>query len=90
MPPSTSPAATDAPVPLDEPPVKQSVFHGLRAGGQGRSKLGAAEGEFVCRQLADDDRAGLRAAAPTENASALGTWSCMTLEWPVVGTPAVS
>ena len=26
----------------------------------------------------------------TENASAFGTWSCMTFEGPVVATPAVS
>ena len=36
----TSPAATAAPEPLDEPPVKCSRFHGLRAGGQGRSNDG--------------------------------------------------
>src|SRR5204863_441533 len=39
VPPSTRPAATEAPVPLDEPPVKRVVSQGLRAGGQGRSKL---------------------------------------------------
>src|ERR1700730_15798969 len=32
--------ATAAPVPLLLPAVKWSVFHGLRAGGHGRSKLG--------------------------------------------------
>src|SRR6478735_28041 len=36
----TNPAATAAPAPLDEPPVKCSRFHGLRAGGQGRSNEG--------------------------------------------------
>src|SRR5256885_17224445 len=35
-----SPAATAAPEPLDDPPVKCSRFQGLRAGGQGRSKEG--------------------------------------------------
>src|SRR5947209_8699506 len=35
VPPSTRPAATAAPVPDDEPAVKWSVFHGLRAGGGG-------------------------------------------------------
>ena len=34
------PAATAAPEPLDEPPVKCSRFHGLRAGGHGRSNDG--------------------------------------------------
>ncbi len=33
-------AATAVPEPDDEPPVTCSGFHGLRAGGNGRSKLG--------------------------------------------------
>src|ERR671924_403144 len=33
----TSPAATAAPEPLEEPPVKWARFQGFRAGGQGRS-----------------------------------------------------
>src|ERR671922_1823997 len=36
----TSPAATDAPEPLEEPPVKWARFQGFCAGGQGRSKEG--------------------------------------------------
>src|SRR6185295_15196475 len=36
----TKPAAIAAPDPDDEPPVKCAVFHGLRAGGQGKSKEG--------------------------------------------------
>src|SRR5205085_11091533 len=36
----TSPAATAAPEPLEEPPVKCARSHGLRAGGHGRSKDG--------------------------------------------------
>jgi hypothetical protein len=43
MPPRISPAATAAPVPLLLPAVKCSVFHGLRAGGAGRSKQGPPE-----------------------------------------------
>ena len=35
-----SPAATAAAMPLDEPPVKCSGFHGLRAGGHGKSHAG--------------------------------------------------
>src|SRR5262245_5998153 len=35
-----SPAATAAPEPLDDPPVKCSRFHGLRAGGHGKSNEG--------------------------------------------------
>src|SRR5262249_61187606 len=38
----TRPAATAAPEPEDEPPVKRSRFHGLRAGGHGRSNDGPA------------------------------------------------
>src|SRR5205823_10510818 len=40
IPPRISPAATPAPVPLLLPAVKCSVFHGLRAGGLGKSKDG--------------------------------------------------
>src|SRR5215813_15641475 len=35
-----NPAARPAPLPLDDPPQKWSRFHGLRAGGQGKSKDG--------------------------------------------------
>ena len=38
----TMPAATAAPDPDDEPPVKCAGFHGLRAGGHGRSNDGPA------------------------------------------------
>src|SRR5467141_3227194 len=38
----TNPAETAAPDPDDEPPVKCARFHGLRAGGQGRSNDGPA------------------------------------------------
>ena len=37
----TSPAATAAPDPEEEPPGYRFRFHGLRAGGQGKSKEGA-------------------------------------------------
>ena len=40
VPPRTKLAATAAPVPLEEPPVKCSLDHGLRGGGKGKSKLG--------------------------------------------------
>src|SRR2546422_3599143 len=36
----TSPAATAAPEPLEDPPVKRAKSHGLRAGGHRRSKEG--------------------------------------------------
>src|SRR5690349_493257 len=38
--PRVSPAATAAPEPELDPPVKRRVSHGLRAGGQGRSNAG--------------------------------------------------
>src|SRR5260370_15688003 len=38
----TRPAATAAPEPVEEPPVKCTRFHGLRAGGHGRSNDGPA------------------------------------------------
>src|SRR3989442_15224366 len=38
----TIPAATAAPEPDEEPPVKWARFHGLRAGGHGRSNEGPA------------------------------------------------
>ena len=38
----TIPAATAAPEPVEEPPVKCARFHGLRAGGHGRSNDGPA------------------------------------------------
>src|SRR4051812_35679530 len=38
--PGTKPAATAAPAPVLEPPVKCSGFHGLRAGGHGASNEG--------------------------------------------------
>ena len=89
VPPSTSPAATAAPVPLDEPLVKRVVSHGLRAGGQGRSKLGPPKANSCVASLPITTQPASFSFV-TENASAVGTWSCMTLEWPVVGMPAVS
>ena len=57
--PGVSPAATAAPDPLEEPPVKWPVFHGLRAGGQARSNEGPPWRELVRRQLAEQHAAGL-------------------------------
>ena len=89
VPPRTSPAATEAPVPLDEPPVKRVVSQGLRAGGQGRSKLGPPSANSWVASLPMTTAPASRSFF-TENASDFGTWSCMTFEWPVVGTPPVS
>ena len=58
MPPRISPAATPAPVPLLEPAVKCSVFHGLRAGGQGRSNDGPPSANSCVVSLAHQHGAG--------------------------------
>src|SRR5258707_13276598 len=77
----TRPAATAAPEPLDEPPVKCAVFHGLRAGGDGKLYAGPPAGEFCGASVA------MRIAPAPPNlratvASRSGTrWS---------GTPAIA
>ena len=76
-------------MPLDDPPVKRLVSHGLRAGGQGRSKLGPPRANSWVASLPMTIAPAARSRV-TAKASAFGTWSCMTLEWPVVATPAVS
>src|SRR5262249_36758764 len=83
------PAATAAPDPLDEPPVKCSRFHGLRAGGQGRSKDGPPCANSCVAVLPS------RIAPASYNrrvtvASAVGMRSMHTRECPDVRMPAVS
>src|SRR5712675_612943 len=73
VPPRTRPAATEAPVPLDEPPVKRAVSHGLRAGGQGRSKLGPPSANSWVASLPMTTAPASRSRV-TENASDFGTW----------------
>ncbi len=89
VPPRITPAASAAPVPDDDPPVKWAVFQGLRAGGQGRSKLGPPQANSWVASL-PSITAPASAQAETAAASAAGTWSISTREWPVVGMPAVS
>ena len=55
----TRPAATAAPEPVEEPPVKCARFHGLRAGGHGRSNDGPGVRHLVGGQLAEQHGAGL-------------------------------
>src|ERR1051326_1684467 len=76
VPPSTRPAATEAPVPLDEPPVKRVVSHGLRAGGQGRSKLGPPKANSCVASFPMTTAPASRSFF-TENASA-------SVKWPAV------
>src|ERR1700737_2782208 len=54
----TSPAATAAPDPVEEPPVKWTGFHGLR-GWPRQIERGARVGHLVGGELAQEDRAGL-------------------------------
>src|SRR3984893_6863810 len=81
----TNPAAHE---PLDDPPVKCSRFHGLRAGGQGRSNDGPPCTNSWVASLPvrmGPDSYSLR----TVVASAEGTVLRHTREWPVVRIPAV-
>jgi hypothetical protein len=85
----TNPAATAAPAPLDEPPVKCSRFHGLRAGGQGKSNDGPPWANSWVASLpvrTAPDSYSLR----TVVASAEGTVLRQIREWPVVRIPAVA
>src|SRR5205085_8404776 len=84
----TSPAATAAPEPLDEPPVKCSRFHGLRAGGQGRSKDGPPCANSWVASL-PVRTAPVSYSLRTAVASTEGTVSRQIREWPVVRIPAV-
>src|SRR5450759_2242217 len=72
VPPRISPAATAAPVPLLDPAVKCLGFHGLHAGGQGRSKDGPPKANSCVASLPSSTvpaSASLAAAV----ASAVGT-----------------
>src|SRR5689334_9562458 len=81
----TRPPATAAPEPLDEPPVKCAVFHGLRAGGKGASKAGPpVANSWVASLPTRMAPASLILRAVVE--SAFGTWSISTRECAVVRT----
>src|SRR5690349_1123199 len=84
-----SPAATPAPDPEDEPPGWWSGFHGLRAGGQGRSKLGPPIANSCVDNLPRTIAPAPR-SRETQTASAAATWSIRIFEWQVVGSPATS
>src|SRR5262245_39616004 len=87
--PATRPAATAAPEPLDEPPVKCSRFQGLRAGGHGRSNDGPpCANSCVCSLPSRTPPASYSLRVQVE--SALGTLSMHTFEPPVVRMPLVS
>src|SRR5258706_15816499 len=81
------PAARPAPLPLDEPPQKWSRFHGLRAGGQGRSKDGPPIANSCVESLPMNTPPAARSFCVTA-ASAVATLSFSIFEWLVVGSPA--
>ena len=88
VPPRIIPAATAAPVPDDDPAVKCAGFHGLRAGGQGRSKDGPPIANSCVASLPSMT---VPAASHFETTvpSAVGTLVSSNLECAVVRMPAV-
>src|ERR1700728_938226 len=81
--PKMKPAATAAPVPDEEPAVKCSGFHALRAGGQGRS----SDGPPMANSCVDNLPISKVPASPhfcTAVASPPGTLCSSNLECPVV------
>ena len=83
------PAARAAPEPLLDPPVKQSVFHGFRAGGQSRSKDGPPWANSCVDSLPIRTPPAANSFAVVV-ASSSGTRSMQVLEWPEVRIPLVS
>ena len=87
--PGNSPAHTPAPEPDDDPPGWCSGFHGLRAGGNGRSKLGPPMANSCVDSLPTMMAPAWRSWAITA-ASCFATLSSRIFEWQVVGRPATS
>src|SRR5690242_7832991 len=83
MPPRNSPAATPAPVPLLEPAVKCWVFHGLRAGGHGRSNDGPPSANS-CVDVLPISTVPATASFTAQVASVSGTLLRRIFEWQVV------
>src|SRR5205085_8185610 len=77
------------PEPEDDPPGSCAVFHGLRAGGHGRSKLGPPIANSCVESLPRTIAPAPRSRA-TQTASAAAMLSIRILEWHVVGSPATS
>ena len=89
MPPSTSPAATAAAVPLLDPAVLRAVSQGLRAAGQGRSGSGPAKAcswQASLPSMTMPATARSAAAAASLRSSQPANWR----EQPVVAMPAVA
>ena len=81
------PAAVAAPEPLDEPPQKCSWFHGLRAGGHGKSNDGPPVANSWVDNLPMNTPPALRSFCVT-TASLRATLSRRIFECAVVGSPA--
>src|ERR1700744_4538619 len=77
-----SPAATPAPDPEDEPPGWCRGFQGLRAGGNGRSKLGPPMANSCVESLPMMIAPASRSLLVT-TASVLAMLSTRILEWQV-------
>src|SRR5882672_5650596 len=82
----SKPAAVAAPAPLEEPPQKWSRFHGLRAGGHGRSNEGPPIANSCVESLPMNTPPAAFSLSAT-GASDLATLSCRILECAVVGRP---
>src|ERR1700684_220824 len=82
------PEETAAPVPDDEPEVKCAGFHGLRAGGHGRSKLGPPMANSCVASL-PNITVPASAHLRTTVESLSGTLSASSFECAVVRMPAV-
>src|SRR5271166_6460619 len=78
------PAQTPAPEPDDDPPGWCAGFHGLRAGGNGRSKLGPPRANSCVDSFPRMIAPAWRSLA-TATASAVLMLSSRIFEWQVVG-----
>src|SRR6187399_3603275 len=79
----TKPAASAAPEPLDEPPGCRSQFHGLRAGGHGRSNAGPPVANSCSATLPSSTAPASRSFFTTK-ASDAAQWFILIFEWHVV------
>src|SRR6185437_15659515 len=84
-----NPAATPDPEPEEEPPGWWPGFHGLRAGGHGRSKLGPPIANSWVESLPITIAPACRSRL-TQTASAVAMLPSRIFEWHVVGRPATS
>jgi hypothetical protein len=86
--PMHKPAATATADPDDDPDGSSVVFHGLRAGGQGRSNDDPPMANSQVASLLVMTAPAWRNRV-TVKASSDGMWSLNSSEWPVVRMPTV-